>query len=368
MNSGFARLVGLGLAVVSLSGWMPAWRADAAAGPGLDALTVVYLAGKGFRKSAQGEWEALRPGERLPADAVVRTEPGGSLGLIASDGRVIRVAGGREQAVLTPDAGASPASALDALSELFADARRARLAKPPAGKNETAPTAEARLAQFYQSEWEDLMHYPRVASFDLSRALETVSYYGGRPRQNRAIALLLKIAADLPDSPGLSALAQSAARSYGKPAALTLLHHAAGSSRETRSGEMLRSGDQLQIRFHSDSESYLYLYLRSIPDHGAPVTARLFPAPGNEGAAIPPGAGVALPAFDDTYVLDDAIGQEFFWAWVCAAPLDDRELERTAVELVTNRVTSAEAFGDELPRNAAPQGCLQTFVFALDHR
>jgi hypothetical protein len=367
MRLGCAEAVLACLAAVLLSNTLPASAARAATAPG--GLTVVLLLGKGFHKSAQGEWEALRIGEHLAAGAIVRAEAGGTLGLVANDGRVIRIPGGREQVLSAGgDSQSADVAPLDALSDLFAESRRTRLSKLPVKPDDAALGAEARLAGFYQSEWEDLMQYPRIASFDLPRALETVSSYRDRPRQNRALALLLRIAADLPELPGLTALVQNATRAYGKPAALTLLHHAADTPRETRSGEMLRSGDQLQLRYRSETETFLYLYLRSIPDRGEPVTTRLLPAPGNDNSAIPPGAGVALPAFDDVYVLDDAVGQEFFWAWVCTAPLEDREVEQSAVLAVTSRVTNADAFGDEVPRNAAPQGCLQTFVFALDHR
>jgi hypothetical protein len=332
--------------------------------------TAVLVTGNVQRLDPQTGWQAIRPGERLSGDMRVRTAPDALLGLIDAEGRAVRITGGRELSASPPEGDPSVLGSrgIAALHELFAAARRQSETSRKSPPGDASGSAPERLARHYESEWDELIHLPRIASFDLARALEAASYYVDRPYRNRGLALLLKVAADFPDHPGLARLARDALAAHGQPATFAVSHHVGGSSRDARSGEILRSGDELQIRFRSDTESFLYLYLRSMPEQGDPFTSRLFPAPGYEATALPPGADVTLPAVNDVYVLDDTVGREYFWAWVCAAPLDDPELEQAAVGAVTGKLAGADAFSDEIARDAAPMGCLQTFAFAFDHR
>jgi hypothetical protein len=334
-------------------------------------VTVISVSGEVAYRAREGEWRPVRPGERLPADAQVRTGPSGALGLITAQGAIVRIPGGSEQRIIASERPAESAGTriFSVLRELFSDARRTRVAATRGAQDEASPAAQTQLARAYGELWEGLTRKPRLSPDDLSLAFETAAFFQERPYQNRSVSLLAKLARDLPEDAGIAELARQARESYGLPATLELIvHPAAGGARSAASGEALRSGDGVQVRYRSETESFFYLYLHTWPERGEPETARIHPAPGMASPALPPNAPLALPNQADAFVLDETRGREYFWAWACAAPLLDALAEQGAMQAVARSIQQRKPFTAETVGNVAPPGCMQGFAYEFAHR
>ena len=331
--------------------------------------TVVSVVGEAWQRTEPAAWQAVESGQRLPEEAWVRTGEEAAVRLIRADGSMIRIDGGQEQQLM-PNVGEEESEGLSffrMFREIFSGDYRARAAASRAIRDVDSFSSQVQLAQFYESEWTDLIHKSRLNEADIPRVFEAASFYGDRALQNRAVALTAMLARDFPQDAGFAVVARQSREALGSPATLKMIKRSGGREGPVASGDSVTAGDGLRLSYRSETESYVYLYLHSIPASGPSSTTRVYPARG-VGWATEAEADLHLPDADDVYTLDAAVGREYFWVWSCAAPLTGKRTENEAVANLRSEIDLYEPLTDALVLKMAPPVCTQGFAYVLDHR
>lgn len=342
--------------------------ASAAAQP----ATVISIKGDAWSRSLGPAWQRLEPGLRLQADAWVRTAPEASVRLIRDDATIIRVPGGVEVRLnqlnaLNPDGFSTDFAQI--LRKLFVESDRRLSAAHRGGEGEDEPEQPPDPAvAHYEQEWRELLAQPRLGREDVARIVETAWYYREPAYRNRAIGLLLRIAHDVPGDPGFSRIAERAAEEFREPAALSVIRVTASGVLPVANGDPVYSGEGLQLRLSSEMETFAYLFAHSLPESGKGKTVRMYPADGNVSQPGPPGGTLYLPGRNAYFIVDDAVGREILWIWVCAAPLRDAAEIGLAQARVAQHIEANRSLGDATTRRLAPSLCPQTFTLELEHR
>ena len=331
--------------------------------------TVVSVVGEAWQRTEPADWQAVESGQRLPDEAWVRTGEEAAVRLIRADGSMIRIDGGQEQQLM-PNLGEEESEGLSffrMFREIFSGDYRARAAASRAIRDVDSFSSQVQLAQYYESEWTDMIHKARLNEADISRVFEAASFYGDRALQNRAMALTAMLARDFPQDAGFAVLAQQSREALGSPGTVKLIKRSGGGEGPIASGDSVQAGDGLRLSYRSETESYVYLYLHSIPASGPSSTTRVYPARG-VGWATEAKADLHLPGAEDVYTLDEAVGLEHFWVWSCAAPLTDKRAENEAVANLRSEIDRGEPLTAALVLKTAPAICTQGFAYVLDHR
>ncbi len=334
--------------------------------------TVIAVQGSAEQAGAQdGPWTALQAGTQLPAGTWVRAGRGSAVRLVLPDGTIQRVSGTQQIGAAAPPAQQAEAPGrgrqssggfFSVLRELFGSQRHSRRAAAESaqgglGETRFAPTPEQTQA------WHEILAQPKLAEGALERIKTAAADYQARNYQNRALALLTRVANDIPDHPALQGLARQARAAYGQPAQVTLSRLESDVLVPLAAGAPLFTQDRVRVEYQSETESYPLLYLHTVPRNGTPSTAVLHGAT----EPVPPGVRMSLPSPTDFYALDAAVGMEYLWGWSCAAPLmDNARLEQSQAQ-VQDHIREHGSLTIDVVNAAAPPLCPQSFAIFYAH-
>lgn len=332
--------------------------------------TVIAVQGSAEQAAAQeGPWTALQAGAQLAPGTWVRAGRGSAVRLVLPDGTIQRVSGTRQIGAAEPADEPAAASArrssggfFSVLRELFGSERHSRRA---AAESVQGGPAEARFTPTPEQTqaWHDLLAEPRLAERDLERTMTTAADYQSRNYQNRALALVTRVANDIPDHAALQGLARQARDAFGNPAQLTLSRLEGGVLVPLAAGSPLFTQDRVRVEYQSETESYPLLYLHTVPRNGTPSTAVLHGAT----APVPPGVRLSLPSAAAFYALDAVEGTEYLWGWSCAAPVTDSAALEAALTRVQDHIRQHGSLSTDAVDAAAPPLCPQSFAISYAH-
>ncbi|MDH5751903.1 MAG: DUF4384 domain-containing protein [Deltaproteobacteria bacterium] len=334
-----------------------------------NSATAISVVGKAWqKKTAQDKWTPLARGAKVDEQGWVKTDKGAMVRLISPGGGIIMVAEGQEMH-LGKNAKASPSGKgrmLAVLGEVFSGDKRARMAASRAGLDgaeEQNEAAQKRLDEIYDATWAELMSKPRLSGDDMELAFDTAAWYHQQPVQNRAVALLVRLREDFPEHEGVGVFASQALADYGRPGKLEFIARKKGQEQTLKSGDTLKEGDGVNVRFQSQTENYLYVFLHTQPSSGKADTTRIFPP--SEVPRWPTEASekLELPQQGEFFTLDNTQGNEALWVWSCLAPLSDEKID-PAVQ----KVLQSGKFTDAKVTEAAPSLCVQGFAVSFAHR
>ena len=332
-----------------------------------DSHTVISVTGKAWHKTEGQDWRRLKSGDRLADQEWVRTAAKANVRLVRADGSLMRIAENQEQQIGAnppPDDEDKGWGFFAMLDELFSDEKSSRAAASRGARTDSGP--DPQQAAYYDAEWQELIVKTNVRRKDLPRIFETASFYQERAYQNRAVSLVIKLANDFPDDDAFSQMARQARKAFGNPARLEMAKQTESGVEMARNGDTLQAGDGLQVRYQSETESYIYLYIHTIPAAGEPSTDRIYP--GRRGVRmVPPASPASLPPRGKYLTLDDTVGREYLWIWSCTAPVADADAAAAANRTVA-ALSASGHLDHQSAQTAAPDLCPQGFGYAFDHR
>jgi hypothetical protein len=351
---------------------LPAWGADENPRGDAGNSTVIAVQGSAEQAAAQeGPWTPLQAGAQLAPGTWVRAGRGSAVRLVLPDGTIQRVSGTQligaaeppRQPTATPAAGRRSSSGFfSVLRELFGSERHSRRA---AAESVQGGPAEARFTPTAEQteEWQAWLARPRLEQGELERIMTTAADYQSRNYQNRALALLTRVANDIPDHAALQALAGQAQDAYGTPAQLSLSRLESGALVPLAAGSPLFTQDRVRVEYQSETESFPLLYLHTVPRNGAPSSAVLH----GSTTPVPPGVRLSLPSATAFYALDAVEGTEYLWGWSCAAPVTDSAALEAALIRVQDHIREQRSLSTDAVQAAAPPLCPQSFAISYAH-
>ena len=329
--------------------------------------SVMSVTGKAYwRRSASASWQPLRPG-KLPAGALIKTGPRGSIRLMRRNGVMDVVRGGVEQSADNPGkvkkSRAKPSffARLGAFLSFSGRRRQAALETTVLGLE---PEEDPQK----QNDWLLLLKAPPFTPESMEKVLGVASKYSKRPYQNRALALVMRMQADMPDHPGVQQMVASARESFGSPATFSVEKVGGTLPGPLRSGATIVQGDKLRMNYRSETESFPYVFLMSIGTKGAPGPSMLHPQNPMDVKAVTPREELFLPGPGISFTANDNIGQEVVWVWSCTAPILDLKKFQASIMKIAAELKSGKFPDQALLRENSPGFCPQTFTYVLHHR
>ena len=333
--------------------------------------TAISVVGKAwYRSDAKAGWKQLKRGGKVNEGGWVKTEAGAVVRLVSPKGGIVRVAEKQEKQLGGSGSSKQDGRLFAVLDEVFSADKRARMAASRAGVEEEGTISEAtqkRLEEIYRMTWVELMNKPKLSGEDLELAFDTAAWYNKRPVQNRALGLLIRLREDFPEHEGVKAFADNALASYGNPAKINFLAKRGNKSGPMKQGDTLKQGDGVQVRFESETESFLYLFLHTEAKDGKTDTAKIFPPANVPQWSIKAGEKLELPMEGAHYILDDTVGKESIWIWSCAGSLSE-EMVQSAMQKVLQTKAAKKKITPALLKQSAPDLCTQSFVMDFHHR
>ena len=368
-GGGLAVRLAIGLAAALLMALPPLPAPEG--GTALAQSTVTRVKGKAFwREQNRRAWHPLEAGKRLPAGAVIKTEPRTFVRLIRPNGTIAVIQGGREQPADRSSNAKKPAAKkgfFAVLSAMFFQGKKSRMAA--AESTLPGPEFQDMDGQLMpDTEWLRLMETPRFNSDEIEPVLMAASRFSDRPHQNRALALLEHLRRDFPADNAIGQLTRQARESFGQPAQFGVGINKGEGYAPVKSGAELSNRDQLRFHYRSATESIPYVFLWSVAGKTARAPVLLYPPDPKKGRAVGAGRNLTLPGPASQYNVAGQSGYEILWVWSCLSPVTEPRKLTEAAARVARDAGPPQGPGRELLQAAAPGFCPQSFSYVFKHR
>ena len=333
--------------------------------------TVISLFGEAWQKGALADqWRPLRTGDTVPEGAWVKTDRGGSLRIVDFLGNIVMIPENQKQQI-GANIKTNKKTAVGffaVLKEMFSQDKRKRIAASRSPELAGTSAGNKRVLEFYENSFRGLLRKPRMETSDIDLVFAVASYFQEPELKNRAVALMIKLSQDFPNRTGFSVLAAKAVSEFGQKARLEVFKRVEGKVLPVKQDETLKSGYGVQLRYIANTESYIYLFLHTVPENGKPTTSRVYPAVAGSGWTLAGNQTLSLPLEDAYFTLDERTGREYLYGWSCTGPVLDQSREKKSVKDVTEKIQKTGTLDSETVLAVAPPLCTQGYAYAFNHQ
>ena len=321
-----------------------------------EAGTIISVQGEAWVKVSGEQWEPLHSGRQLQGGDVIKTGAKASVSLLNAKGTFMRIQGEQEQIYGQEEASKSESRWKTALKEFFGTRARKRIAATRGLDNE--PNQDLWIKTMQQQLTEE----------DIESVLELATLYL-EEKPNRTIALLWKLQNDFPTHAGIGQLSQQTLQGASpmKPWQISKLIN--GKSSPLQMGETLFQGNSLQIHYHSQEESYFYLFFTTQPQNGKMQT--FLEHPSSLTAMNGRYFEARIPSKEQKsllFSLDEVVGNENVWGWSCPGPVLNAETLEEVIATIQQSLQNKSMLSPSLVSQTAPAMCRSTFALSIKHR
>ncbi|MCG8337770.1 MAG: hypothetical protein MJE63_25000 [Proteobacteria bacterium] len=327
---------------------------------------VISIRGEVYERNEKGQtWKQLKAGSELMRSSVFNLRPDSKIKILTESGQMIKLTGAGQvyySKLLTNRSNES--GFLETLKILFSTKERRKI---PSVRD---------LDQAYL-EWINLLTRKDPRQIDLEKLFELMALFEELNYKNRILSLSALLTKIYPDNPIYACLKQSLAKDINGKVTWEIILN---SEQVTGSKKTIpiQFNDRLQFAYHSELESYLYLFLSSYSLKQSPETVILFPgfdetasySAGEFGltARVNPSVGLILPAPHRAYKVDQKKGDEIIWGWSCHEPILDKNSLQNQRRLVEQVIKNHIPLPMDNHNIDPPADCHTFFIQHFKHR
>jgi len=322
--------------------------------------TVIKVKGEAkIQLNGSHKWIQIQGGNKIQTGDKIKTANNAKLRILNIDGSIIRIKGKKELLYTGNKKNTLKEGGWDTVLMELKSKRSRKVA---------AVTRGAGGGETIQDIWMRLMKQPLTEEYE-EDILILSSWYEREQKYNRQRALLWKLG----NIPSYEMLKIPVSKEYPNRFHWRVDKFIHGHQSEAKSEDSLSEGDQVQILFLPEKESYFYLFLTTQPQ-GKPIeTAALYPSSLEAvkveknthyyEARVKGGVEQRTPK----YTLDDSVGNEHIWGWSCSGPIVDHSITQQAINAVAKYISTSTPLTSRAIAESAPSICTP-FALSLRHQ